>query len=237
MSDLDELYESIVKDGNIYIDIRFDKSEVGPHEIIIAGKYYFRFMDFFYLPCAPHDLSDEGIIEICNLRIRYWDKVVDQKLNSEIVESMVIHVKNILRGRDQLKILDFGCGTGYSASLIKRYSVKSEIVGVDINLTSVRMAVYQGIEARHITSGLPLPFASCTFDAVFAVFVMHFHVNEHSLKEVERVLKHGGVFIFNIYNQDPSFYEDAVTDAGLEGLMDIGWRGCKGHRILVCAKR
>lgn len=98
------------------------------------------------------------------------------------------------------RVLDIGCGTGYTACLLaKRYQV--EVVAADISPGVLAWAgkrvEEQGV-SEHVTlveaDAHALPFPEGTFDAVIAESVLVFCDQQRATAEVFRVLKRGGVF-------------------------------------------
>lgn len=100
------------------------------------------------------------------------------------------------------KILDFGCGSGGVAHFISETAESSYVVGIDIVPSCIQSAKerfpkdqYPKLDFVSYKS-LPLPFASNTFDFVFAkeVFI-HIFEKERTIKELYRILKPGGQIV------------------------------------------
>jgi len=75
--------------------------------------------------------------------------------------------------------------------------------GVDIQQThAVELAIKRGIIARICNiKDDPLPYQDNTFDVVFCTEVVEHTFNPiHIIREVNRVLKKGGIFIFSVPN-------------------------------------
>lgn len=94
-------------------------------------------------------------------------------------------------------LLDLGCGDGFFAMQLFGSEIEA---GIDLNVEEVGMAkklgVYQQLYA--IDAG-KLPFSSQHFNTVFSNCVMeHVKALDEVLKEVSRVLKTGGRFIFTV---------------------------------------
>jgi ubiquinone/menaquinone biosynthesis C-methylase UbiE len=97
-------------------------------------------------------------------------------------------------------VLDFGCGTGTLALMIKGRYPRALVRGLDIDSRILRRA-----RRKAFKSGLTIPFdryegssfpyAARTFDSVVASFVFH-HLSDKqkriALLEVKRVLRPGG---------------------------------------------
>ena len=100
-------------------------------------------------------------------------------------------------------ILDLGCGEGYFSRLLLTKDPRS-IIGIDISEEMIKSANLQNQDDRVFfssTRGSDLNFESLQFDLVVAVFVYNYLFLEEtikSFKEVFRVLKPGGRFVFSV---------------------------------------
>lgn len=106
------------------------------------------------------------------------------------------------------RILDIGCGSGYSSSLwlmTPYWTGKAMYVGVDIS-TAVDVAS----ERLHSTSNvhfaqadaLALPFPDQSFDTVFSEGVLHHTAStREAIHSASRVLTMGGEFHFYVYRR------------------------------------
>lgn len=97
------------------------------------------------------------------------------------------------------KILDFGCGTGIYAKLLTK---KGAIVkGFDISGEMIKIAKEENpnLDLR-VGSGYKIPFRE-KFDIVFASLVVHYLEDwDKMFREVKKVLKTNGYFIFSTGN-------------------------------------
>lgn len=97
------------------------------------------------------------------------------------------------------KILDFGCGTGILTKILKNKG--AEIKGFDISPVMLNIAKSENpnLDLR-LGSGYNIPFNK-KFDIIVASLVLS-HINnwEKIFKQIKRVLKRGGYFIFSIEN-------------------------------------
>lgn len=97
------------------------------------------------------------------------------------------------------KVLDFGCGSGIYTKLLKKKGAK--IKGFDISKEMIDIARKENpiIDLR-IGSGYKIPFKG-KFDIVVASLVMDYLKDwDKVFKEVKRVLKKGGYFVFSVGN-------------------------------------
>jgi len=101
---------------------------------------------------------------------------------------------------EEKKFLEVGCGNG----LVTRYLAQEyggEVTGIDIDAQQVELAKKEldGIQnVNYIEADANnLPFEDREFDIVLSFGVLH-HVENwlNALKEIKRVLKHGGYFVY-----------------------------------------
>ena len=97
-------------------------------------------------------------------------------------------------------ILDYGCGIGSSLKKVIEYNPK-KITGIDISDVSIQKAK-KTIKATNSNINLLVDncektkFDDNTFDIVYGTGILH-HLNiEICLKEIHRILKPGGKFLF-----------------------------------------
>jgi SAM-dependent methyltransferase len=99
-----------------------------------------------------------------------------------------------------MRLLDCGCGPGTTTVSLAEFLAPGEVVGIDIGEHPIELAKAHAAE-REVTNVrfevgniYELPFPDDTFDAAFAHTVLQ-HVSDPvaALKEMRRVLKHGGV--------------------------------------------
>jgi SAM-dependent methyltransferase len=107
-----------------------------------------------------------------------------------ILESFLKQITDKLRdSKEQLHILDVGCGTGANLEMLANYG---EAEGVDVSDDALEFCRRKGLKAQ---KGLAeeLPFAEEAFDLTTALDVVeHLDDDVAGLKEMFRVTKHGG---------------------------------------------
>lgn len=107
---------------------------------------------------------------------------------------------------EKFNILDVATGPGRLAFYLEEKLSNTEITGVDINenmLKCARKIAEDNKSKIHFIKGdiYNLPFPDSQFDAVVGLrFSMHLPQIEKVIKEFSRVLKNGGILIFDIFN-------------------------------------
>lgn len=112
-------------------------------------------------------------------------------------EALSAYTKKISR-LDSMHILDAGCGTGEFSELIREILPNAKITGFDIDKKSIS---HFRNKARKNKINLyeadieNLPFKSNSFDVVLVIDVIeHVRRPKKAMLEIQRVLKHGGMF-------------------------------------------
>ncbi len=108
--------------------------------------------------------------------------------------------------RKDARILEIGCGAGLLSIALARNG--HTVDATDSTSAMLRMtrrnAVYGSVQDRvrlHLADVHALPFEAKTFDAVIAVGVIPWLHSEHiALREMQRVLKHGGYLLVTADN-------------------------------------
>jgi len=129
--------------------------------------------------------------------------IYDKKRKDEIIYNDYIEkpaTLSLLKGIKGKKILDLGCGTGALSKILKNRG--AIVSGIDISPKMINIAKrnVKNVEFK-IGSFYKIPYKSSSFDIVVASLVMHYASDlNKSFKEVKRVLKRDGVFIFSSDN-------------------------------------
>ena len=103
------------------------------------------------------------------------------------------------------QVLDVGCGAG--TDLVRFARGGAIVTGVDLAASAIALAkqnfAQQGLAADlREADGEHLPFADGSFDFVFAHGVVQYTASDQTLvAECRRVLKPGGVALFQVYNR------------------------------------
>lgn len=102
--------------------------------------------------------------------------------------------KYLTKKPKEIKVLDFGCGSGLFVSKLQENGYLS--FGTDISEEAVKFGELKGIKNLSIQDSHKLNFPDNHFDAIVAMDVLeHLEDESWAIKEIERVLKLGGKFI------------------------------------------
>ncbi len=146
-------------------------------------------------------------------------KLYDTHLVPLIFEPYAADLVNRLRSRSLSHVLEIAAGTGVVTRVLASALPESvHIVATDLNQAMLDHAAVVGtkrtVEWRQ-ADAMQLPFGDGTFDAVVCQFgVMFFPEKSKAFSEARRVLRPGGVFIFNVWDQiRENEFADTVTTA------------------------
>ncbi len=161
------------------------------------------------------------------------------------------------------KVLDLGCGNGNTAVWLAQQT-GCEVVGIDISQVRIDNAQNKAKDypklnlSFHKSSATNLPFANGEFTHVWSqATIYHIHDRNSALKEIHRVLKEGGTFLFDdlvtpvaevsemadryVYQRllfEPTFsqisYTETLSQLGLMVLeaKDLSSHLCKSYQLL-----
>lgn len=146
-------------------------------------------------------------------------KLYDTYLVPLIFEPYAADLANRLRSRSLSRVLEIAAGTGVvTRALASVLPENVSIVATDLNQAMLDQASAVGtkrsVEWRQ-ADAMKLPFKDATFDAVVCQFgVMFFPDKSKAFAEARRVLRPGGVFIFNAWDRiEENEFADTVTTA------------------------
>lgn len=99
------------------------------------------------------------------------------------------------------RVLDLGCGTGRLANAL---APRQSVFGVDTSNAMLAQARERTGPVFAQADAFTLPFADAAFDAVTALrFAFHFESLDTFLRQARRVVKPGGVVVFDTYLWSP----------------------------------
>lgn len=141
---------------------------------------------------------------------RWWDPDFSLNLIRTLINPFrVNYAKNILKtlkaDPEKLNVLEVGCGGGILSEEIALMGYIT--TGIDPSEESLNCAIRHANENNlkikyKKGSGERLPFQNNTFDVVFCCDVLeHVHDLPKVISEISRVLKSGGIFIYDTFNR------------------------------------
>ena len=146
-------------------------------------------------------------------------KLYDTYLVPLIFEPYAADLVNRLNSSSLSRVLEIAAGTGVvTRALAATLPESVSIVATDLNQAMLDHATAVGtkrpVEWRQ-ADAMQLPFQDGTFDAVVCQFgVMFFPEKSKAFSEARRVLRPGGVFIFNVWDRiTENEFADTVTEA------------------------
>jgi len=150
-------------------------------------------------------------------------KIYETFLVPLIFEPYAMDLVNRLASRTFSRVLEIAAGTGVvTRALASVLPERVSIIATDLNQAMLDQAFVVGtrrpVEWRQ-ADAMQLPFADETFDAVVCQFgIMFLPEKSKAFSEARRVLRPGGVFIFNVWDQiKENEFADSVTTS-LESL-------------------
>ncbi|MDQ4122064.1 MAG: class I SAM-dependent methyltransferase [Acidobacteriota bacterium] len=146
-------------------------------------------------------------------------KLYETYLVPLIFEPYAADLANRLRGRSLSSLLEVAAGTGVvTCALASTLPESVSIVATDLNQAMLDQASSIGtkrpVKWRQADAML-LPFPDESFDIVVCQFgVMFFPDKTKAFSEARRVLKDGGVFLFNVWDRlEENQFADIITEA------------------------
>jgi SAM-dependent methyltransferase len=124
-----------------------------------------------------------------------------------------------IASRPLQRVLEIAAGTGVvTRALASALQEGVAIVATDLNPGMLDQAIAIGTPRRvdwRQADAMQLPFADADFDAVVCQFgAMFFPDKAKAFAEARRVLRRGGVFVFNVWDRiEENEFADAVTTA------------------------
>ncbi len=146
-------------------------------------------------------------------------KLYETYLVPLIFEPYAADLATRLASRSLTRVLEIAAGTGVVTRALASVLPKNvSIVATDLNQAMLDQASAVGttraVEWRQ-ADAMQLTFGDATFDAVVCQFgVMFFPEKSQAFSEARRVLRPGGVFIFNVWDRiEENEFADTVTTA------------------------
>jgi SAM-dependent methyltransferase len=146
-------------------------------------------------------------------------KLYESRLVPLIFEPYATDLQGRLRSRDVSRVLEIAAGTGVvTRALATVLHQDVSIIATDLNRAMLDEATARGT-ARAVAwqqaDAMALPFRERAFDAVVCQFgVMFFSDKARAFSEARRVLRPGGVFMFNVWDRiTENEFADTISTA------------------------
>ena len=137
------------------------------------------------------------------------DTSITALLSSEIDPAFAARASLILQQLESVgagRILDLGCGRGFYAKAITTLYPGAAVAGVDFNpdyLAEAKAQTYATTVRLARADARALPFPSESFDAVVCSEVLEHIVEDRAaLREINRVLRNGGLLLVSVPHQN-----------------------------------
>ncbi len=146
-------------------------------------------------------------------------KLYESHLVPLIFEPYAADITRRLAARRVSRVLELAAGTGVVTRAMAAALPESvSIVATDLNQAMLDQAAAVGTKRKvdwRQADAMQLPFGDATFDAVVCQFgVMFFPDKAKAFAETRRVLRPGGVYLFNVWDRiEDNEFADEVTKA------------------------
>jgi ubiquinone/menaquinone biosynthesis C-methylase UbiE len=159
-----------------------------------------------------------------NTTIKFYTKIsktydlMNYVVYSERLSKRIIELAEI---KEQDKVLDLACGTGWLSSKLEIFKV--DIYGLDITPAMLLKAKKMIKGDFVIGCAEALPYSDTSFDVVLCNMAFsHFECHK-VIEEIDRVLKQGGRFVVTVsIDPIPSFY-DAIKYYPARSIVKLMW--------------
>jgi ubiquinone/menaquinone biosynthesis C-methylase UbiE len=146
----------------------------------------------------------------------------DKYLGPVLFEPYALDI--ITRVKDAANILEIACGTGrVTKHLLAKLPVTGKLVATDLNADMISIAKTKVIDDRvewKVANAQELPFEENSFDHVICQFgIMFFPDKALAMAEAHRVLKPGGKYIFNVWDDLKFNPRSAIIKQIMEHIM------------------
>lgn len=122
-----------------------------------------------------------------------YEEMIDVSHNIKCIEGMISYINNAIGLDSSSMILDYGCGSGLSASI----SVVGSIIGYEPVYEMRIQACQKGLQTLDAREMELIP--NHYFDAVFSSYVFHMAVSEDNIEKILPKMKPGAIWIANYY--------------------------------------
>ena len=170
-------------------------------------------------------------------------KIYDTHLVPLIFQPYADDLARRVASRKPRRVLEIAAGTGVvTRALAALLPERTEIVATDLNQAmldhALTIGTRQPVAWRH-ADAMKLPFADAEFDTVVCQFgVMFFPDKAKAFAEAGRVLKPGGMYVFNVWDRiEDNEFADTITEALATSSPMIRRASWRARRTGITTKR
>jgi SAM-dependent methyltransferase len=215
--------------GNIYVgELRppkgwiysAERAFLFPRRIDCDHITYVRLVDRFYLPTVPEPAVSGALFDLI---AHVYDQLISSEVNLEIARLLLEAVvpPPEIHGSAQLRILDFGCGTGLALCALRDLgnplANQIELVGTDLSPRMLEFAARRGEEVLKLEEWRQMPVASV--DGAISSFVLHYGVPQADSALIAGQLSPGARFAANYFKGDKWSIHNLVGQMCAFGLV------------------
>lgn len=148
---------------------------------------------------SPEEIKKTSRVEVKNSLRSHIGKNLQDQFAINLIKRYTV---NLEPGHGITNILDLGPASGIFARQIRNRDNHSNFYGVDIDnyIASENQTLFTEFKTADLSID-PIPWPDNTFNIVTAWCVLpHLENPFHAVREIDRVLKPGGIFIFTVPN-------------------------------------
>lgn len=134
-------------------------------------------------------MKEQEINKMAQFEESYWWFVGRRKIVLSVLQKFI-------GDRKDLKILDVGCGTGGTTTLLKKFGT---VYGIDFSMQALKFSSNKGLKSVLKSSVLKLPFKEETFDLITILDSLeHIKDDVGVLIELKKILKKDGIILIAV---------------------------------------
>ena len=171
-----------------------------PKVLSVGLSTYKRVLDRFYLPSNPDPSVSIVLFDLC---ADLYEQIIDRHRNLATIK-LLLDIALAVIQRQKARVLDFGCGTGLSAEVVRMMNDSGaciELHGTDASQKMLCLASKRQI--RTISADSWAERSAPQFDIVIASYVLHYGITDVELNAIWHRLDMG-VFVANYYQGEKS---------------------------------
>jgi len=139
-------------------------------------------------------------------------KKINKHISEKYINSAIVQKEIIARLIERLsfinfiprRVIDLGSGVGLSTKSLLEIYPNAELIMIDHSSESLSDRILDNKNLSSVCANFKnIPFENSSFDFVFSSSALHWELDiQSSFKEIYRILKPGGLFLFSTYGPD-----------------------------------